>query len=532
MARYVAVGVVLFVVVAATGAPGSFADDEWCAHVAGGPSGEREVAVDLSAAHAAVRLFGPGTSFSASDPALADALDAPGALDGTGVAALERYAEALAAVCLVPTNNAGLQKARVEMSGQVAMVRPGIGPVLLPPGTRAVVVDLRGLPDTAGLREALENAVAPALRGQVLRPGRRVRSHNGLTYRSTNAYSNNLMIRAGAALPALGTADLPLALITGRTMPPEAVEIAGTLRLANRAWLVGEDLFAAVAETQWQGVGGGPAMRQADAPETPGKRRGLGRWGLASRAADLLTGAGRWPDRLPADEPAGALDVVIASLPGRGGPPALALAAPARPPIERFGDPYEEIQPLSGRLGDVRAALLIAHGMARAFFTYFDVVGDRIDPRLMEVLANVGQVPPPSRTAFRDHLRRFAESLQDGHVYVVGYVPVRHAGAFPVFIDQVSGEPVIGRSLMPGVNAGDTIVSFDGRPVADLYAREFPLVSAATDGWRFVRATDEALVFLDHPTEIGLRDPQGALRTVIVDPAPSPAQWPLSLIHI
>ena len=44
----------------------------------------RITSVDLSAAHAGVRLYGPEGSFTVVDQALADALEAPDALDGSG----------------------------------------------------------------------------------------------------------------------------------------------------------------------------------------------------------------------------------------------------------------------------------------------------------------------------------------------------------------------------------------------------------------------------------------------------------------
>lgn len=517
MTRSVMVAVVL-VFGSAIGSAGVRADDEWCAHIAGGPSGEHEVPIDLAAAHAAVRLYAPAVTFSSSDPALADALDAPDALDGSGLAALQRYAEALGAVCLVPTDNGGLQKARVELSGAVAVVHPGIGPVVLPVGSQAVILDLRGLPQAKGLRQALDNAVAPALRGQVMGPSRRVRFHKGLTF-DFPIYLNTTIIRPAQALPALGDRDLPLAILTGRAMPPEAVEVAGALRLANRAWLVGEDLFPAVAETQWQGVGAGPAMRPTEVPEAPGKRRGLGRWGLAYRAADLMNGGNRWPDRIPADEALGSIDTLAGSLPGRGAPPMRAQVAPDRPPITFLTRPNLDRPAVSQRLGDARAALLVAHGMLRTFFTYFDEVGDGIDRRLMEVLGSLGRTPPASRSVILDQLGRFTEVLQDGHVLVQDLAAAPPAGVIPAYFDWLDGEPVVAASLSPDLHPGDTLVALGGEPISDLYARVAPLTSAATDGWRHAKVSFIDLDFLDGPTVAMFRDPGGTLRSVTIAPA-------------
>src|SRR5262245_51285350 len=93
--------------------PAAAADEEWCAHVAGGPSGTRPLPVDLSAAHVGVRLFGPEGSCTLVDQMLADALETPDALQGAGAAALGTYAASLESVCLVAGDNRPFPKASV-----------------------------------------------------------------------------------------------------------------------------------------------------------------------------------------------------------------------------------------------------------------------------------------------------------------------------------------------------------------------------------------------------------------------------------
>jgi len=502
------------------------ADDDWCSRVWGGPSGSGDLAVDLSAAHAAVRFFGTSGGASAVDQALAAALDAPDALKGSGLAALEAYATALNDVCLVATDNGGLQRARVEMIGGVALVHPGTGTVTLPAGTVAVAIDLRHLPPDEGLRPALEAAVAPVLARAVPRPSRRIREHHGMTdeiFTASNVYSNTVIASPQSPVPASGAADLPLALLTGWTMPPEAVEFAGALRMARRAWLVGEDLLAAVAESRWQGVGGqegGP--RRIDPPNTPGKRRGLGRWGLAFRTADLTANGVRWPDRIPADvataDPVGALT----ALPGWGQPPAF-MPGPADRSLVHALDTFDDVQPATLRRGDLRAALVVAHGAARLFSPFIAEVGPAVDARLGEALGSIPEPPPTDRRQAGDLLRRFGQALADGHVVVAHAPGAGDHGVLPLFIEQSGGEPLVIRSAVPGILPGDMLLAIDGEAMAERYARAATLVSAATDQDRFVKGTELAVHDLPAPAVVEVRDHLGTTHAIDVVPSPYPA---------
>lgn len=151
--------------------PTTTGGDDWCAQTAPGSPGTRGAAVDLSAAHATAREFSVASPYGPSDSALAEALDGADAL-GTGLStATAAYADALDDVCQLPATAATLSPAQVQSSNRVARVTPGTGPVVLPPDTEIVVVDLRGLPAVAGLRTALERAVSPALARRRSSPG-------------------------------------------------------------------------------------------------------------------------------------------------------------------------------------------------------------------------------------------------------------------------------------------------------------------------------------------------------------------------
>jgi len=478
---------------------GAQVSDDWCARVMGGPAGAQALAVDLSLAHAEIRFFGFAKEYRDVDQALAEALTPADAL--TSSRGLERYAELLESVCFVAANNTSLGPARVESIGTIALITPGTGTITLPTGTTAVAVDLRGLPSVGELRTALEAAVALALKQPVPRAVHRVRKHTGMTdeyFTRESVYSNEVVGLQQDPIPGRGNTDLPLIFLTGPRMAPEAAELAGTLRFARRAWIVGEDVPAAVAEARW---------------------RGIGEAGLVYRRVELFQEGSRWPDVIRADRRMGDLAQILPELARESAPRTFITGENARTKLLQM-TPFGKRQPNTLRLGDLRAALIVAHGATRLFFPYFHVVGDRIDERLLEVLTTVEQTTPLNRKAVRNLLRRFGEALRDGHNFVLDLRPDYEFGLFPVKLDQIGGEPVVRRSLVPEVKPGDTIISIDGQPAAEWYAQEYRRTSAATDGYRFELASHEFLYGIEKPTEFGLRDLDGMTRTVVIQPQP------------
>src|SRR5262249_25581533 len=156
---------------------------------------------------------------------------------------------------------------------------------------------------------------------------------------------------------------------------------------------------------------------------------------------------GRWPDRIAADVATSDPVAALGDLARRGTPPEILRDVATRPPVV-IQPRFLEVQPTTSRLGDARAAVMVAHGAMRLFFTYFDVVGDRIDDRLLEVLGSIGTAAPAPVQGIYDALRRFGEALHDGHVYIEYYSdsPQRSGGLLPVYTAEVGGEPVVVRS--------------------------------------------------------------------------------------
>ena len=428
-------------------------EDNWCDRVIGGPAGT-SFPVDFSAAHAGVRFFGVQSKYSVADQALASALDDPAALTTGGLAALQSYSVSLAGVCVAPASAASLSPAQVISFGDLAFVRPGTGSVTLPSNTSIVVIDLRDLPAVDGLRSALEAAVSPALKNAVKRPIRVVREHRGMTDEvniTPNVYSNQLAELTQADIPATGQGGqtLTLAVLTGLRMAPEAAEFAGSLRIARKAWLLGQDIFSSVAESRWRGVG-------TDAQTGSG---------LAYRVADLVDPPhSRWPDVIPADVRADnpSLDDLSRILRGLGSPGQV-NGAVTRPALQQVAA-FHDIQPATFRLGDARAQLVILHGALRLFFPYFPVVGDNIDPRLLETLASLPSGPTVDRLVTWKVLRRFAEVIHDGHVVWRNFDGVLFTGGLGVVLEPSGTEAIVRYSSTPALLKGDTLTSIGGMP--------------------------------------------------------------------
>lgn len=100
--------------------------------------------------------------------------------------------------------------------------------------------------------------------------------------------------------------------------------------------------------------------------------------------------------------------------------------------------------------------MLTVHGTMRLFYTCFDVVGDPSDERLFEVLDGVGE---DDRRAFTERLGRHGEALHDGHCSFWSAEHEGFLGYVGVQIDHLDGVPIIQRSKVEGIEAGDRRVS-------------------------------------------------------------------------
>jgi hypothetical protein len=588
----------------------------WGERAAGGPAGLLDPRVDLSAAHALVREFSVDSAFATSDAALASALDDDRSLTHSGLPkALDRYAAQLSDVQVLQAGPAAIGSAEIRMVGQVAVIRPGHGSIALPPQTRVVAVDLRNLPAIDELEAILPRMVAPAMKEPVPQPPRVVRTHDGPVDEvliENSVYSTGVTVEQPAPLPATGERDLPIVLLTGRRIAPQAAAFAAALRAARRAWIAGESVPLSVAESSWRGVGDrGLAVRTSmmvnvtgPAPEVltgrlpvPGSSfeynftvsgtdttsldisldgpdgadldlyllydvNGNGvieydgpefvAWSLTAspdetvRLAPVRPGlyqvvvygfsvpaggapftlsvrrtvVAPLPDEIPADLPvklAGLPDYLrLAQQVSGVTPPPVSGAALRTAPAAI--DPFGTQHPVANGRGELRAGLLIAHGVVRLFYRYFPVVGDTIDERLLETLAAANAHDGVDRIAFWRILRRFGEALRDGHQFVFSNVRLADT-VLPLWLEHVDGRPVVRRSRVADIHPGDTIVALEGRPIEEVYAEELARTSAATPGYRLDIA-DRYIYRMSSPLTLTLQDPTGLRRTVIAAPQP------------
>jgi hypothetical protein len=488
--------------------PLDIAGDALCARtIAGSPSADAMV-VGLARLHALRRFFGVHGSYREIDERLVAALGRVDALTTSLSQVLAIYVGDDDNACTIAASfNTMLGEAKVTMVGDVALIRPGVGSVKIPERARALVVDLGNLPNVPELRAALARAVRPALDGEPRWLSRSVRQHLGMTdevVSEGNVYKNSVIDVPGEILVGDPTVDelasLPMALLTDARMPPAAAEIAALLRLDQRAWLFGADVLASVAEAQWVAV--------ADR-------------GALVRVSDMTINGARIPDVVHADDGGSDMAALISALPTRGAPSPTHWGAASRRrmiPMTPFGDGH---MPSSG-LGEARAALVMAHGAARMFFPYFEVVGDDIDARLGETLASLDGVRL-DRALVRLQLRRFAEVLSDGDALVLDLAgTIDPDGLIPVVVEHIDGEPVVRRSLDEQLSPGDIIVAIDGVAMSAFYAKALASTSAASDGYRLSVAS-RRWRRVAAPVVVSTRDADGAFHETVIAPSPMSA---------
>ncbi|MCP3057435.1 S41 family peptidase [Myxococcus sp. K38C18041901] len=483
--------------------------EQWCDFGRAGPAATQPAPVAMSAAHGQVRFFGVGPSYTDADLSLVMALS------GSTVDWAEttrHYASTMEGVCALDVSSKPLPRARVLTVGPVAFIRPGTGELRIPRHARAAIIDLRGLPAAPGLEEALARAIGALSTTPVERLSGIVRSYVGMMDETTylNVYGNYIDLVTHAPHAATGQAQLPVALLTEPALAPATARFAADLRMTRRAWLIGAPIHAAVAESRWMPV----STR-----------------GLLVRTTRLEDAQGPIPEVIPADLSLATLGLSALgteALPSEqslqltswlGEPPAVDRTAPVvrNAPPERI--PLEAIPPIDASSAIARANLLILHGATRLFYPYFDVVGDGIDGRLMETLAQVDATPVTEREPIRRLLLRFNEVLKDGHGFVTLYGAPPPAGFFPVALEEVQGQPIIRRSALPALQPGDTLVSINGQPMSAWLAEEMAHASAATPGYLHDVAIRRLLI-MNAALDVGLRGADGTPRVVQVQPQP------------
>lgn len=502
------VGPVLMLGTGCNSTPPPLKASAWCDNVQGGAPGTGDVLAALGQAHARVRFFGAQANTPMADAALVGALKAAGPIAGESTTEvgpnlkklLASYAASLPNVCVVTADARALPVASVEMRKSVAIIHPGTGPVTLPAGLKAIAVDLRNLPSTNDLPGAIDAAFRAALRGTISLPTRVVRENDGLPDEAFGAgapFSNQLTPLVPKDFTGLWGTRVPLAVLTGARITPYAAEWAFNLRYQRKAWLFGENVDAATAESAWSAVGS---------------------VGVAFRGSELGKSA-RWPDYMPTDRPTKELSAALDGLSGLSTPTAVSADIPsARDPL-RSQDATTAPFDNTFDVHRARAALLVAQGTAQLFFPLFDVVGNSIDAVMRTGMADLEGSANLTREQVMTALGRMTVALKDAGAYP-GDLVTAAAGVLPLSFDLVGPDLVVTRSSLATIKAGDILTAWNGLPMAQVLATELEVTSAATEPYRTLKAM-RRLSFLNASVHLAFRSPEGA--GYELDVAPQPA---------
>ncbi|MEM9074420.1 MAG: S41 family peptidase [Myxococcota bacterium] len=475
-----------------------------CVRVLGGPIVDAPLSAAIARAHATARYFRLDGRATLADEALIDGLTRFGVEER----ALTPYAAALSDVCLVESR-AETTRTEVRDEGWAFVLRPGDEAAAIPDGV-PVVLDLRSLSGAetwADLRASLGGLVDVA-------PFRHsVRRFSGHVAEFNDAPGRDVYSTDGGFYdpePIEGDAR-PLVVITGEALTPLAAELALTLRLQGKAWLVGEDVLTSVAEMHWESVATQGVMVHSH------------------QLIDRNT-LERIPDRIPADvrtrQPLRAAERLLES----GAPPPIVTVT-----LPNTRASFEHIEPtLDVHTADVsrerlQAGLLIAHGALKRFFPYFDVVPDNLDDALTRSLSELEELDLGDREASARLFRRFLSALDDGHGFVFDRgVEAPEAKFLPIGMRFVGDQLLVVGSDDERIVPGDEVLSIGGERTADLYARFSQEVSAASHGYRRDLAV-RRMARASGPTEVEVHVPGDEARRVVLEPTSQEAWLAVSL---
>lgn len=469
-------------------------DPDVCSHLRGGPAGTGSPAADLGRAHALIRYFGVDSDTRKADARLVDALDT--AAPSTESAVIE-YGRRSLGTCVTSAEPSTLGAATVTLENDIAILTPGSGVLpAIPLTAKAVAIDVRTLPETAPARAAVIDALTATIGGEVVLARIEERRCNGqpdevnrFVARDSEQYDCILHIHE-ERMVAHGR-GLPLAILTGPRLTPLAAWVAVTARAEVGAWLVGENVPTALAESRWVGIGN---------------------VGTAVRTGRLVAEAGTpLPDIVPADYRNPDARAALRNVMWRSARTPLRGAAD-RAPITSLIRPSDWTPP-STRVGDGRAALLTAYAATRTFFPYTAEIDDVLDARLDESLAILEAGPTADRSTVRKALRRFSEALHDGHAWVYDDRTMALWGS-PAALLPIGNALVVAVSSVSEVKRGDLVLSQNGTSAATWMEEATKYASGSPHNVRAGIA--ERLVQAGVPIEI--RRPNGVTQTITISP--------------
>lgn len=481
---------------------------ESCAHLAGMEASPepRAAALQWSDAHRLARFFGDVESPFAADAALIRALGGasaqaiPVSADAWG-----SYAVALGHSCHVDVWP--VPSASAPTIAEVTVLRPGAA---VERRSERVVLDLRGVPEGPTLREFLRRAASVLLSAQPTTLRATLREHSGmrdeafspLVLGNENAYASALVDQPVPPWMGAASADATLAILTGDRIAPSAARFAIALRAQRRAAIIGAPIALEVAEMDMVVAGAG---------------------GFATRTMRISTQNADIADTLGADYPATRLDEYAAAmrtftLPSS--PPSSADAT--RTDIAAFA-PMTHVQ-VNARTEEARiGALIVAHGAAKEFFPYWDVVRRDIDERLATAIALPApemRTPTSSALYMSSSLRWLSNALEDSHGFVWMLSNRVSDGriALDLLLDETrAGDAFVRVSRTPAFQVGDVIVSLDGVPAATAAQRAAEYMASSRSS--LVRNRNTAFSAVTPGSVLRVRSTSGAERDVTVTTA-------------
>ena len=461
----------------------------WCDASLGGVAGTRALAVDFSRAHVGRNLFGPSGDWLKNDGTLTELLSEDASVNSS---LLNSYADSFEGVCALGANTKSEREAMVKMQEGFAVITPGSDIPVIPEEASAIVIDATDLHAS----DSLMLAASTAFSEDLLLATRRMREMQGFPAQEGEwTHYEARTTEKQIVLKAKGSVDLPLYVLTSARLTPEAATTIGGLKLLGKVIVIGHPVSSAVAESTWTGI----------------KDKGL-LW----RSSSLSTVNKIWPDFVEADFPAKEPLFLLDQLASIQREP-LATKESTRSTLEPYNRLLGEPSTTLGRK-ELRAALLISHGVFDWFYSYYDLVGRSIEESLESSLVEVDTIDDSIRLNLTHLYGRFIHHLHDGH----GYYSDWGTSEFPdgymnIQLQQVNGEPMVRVSQHAGLNAGDVITHINGGSSDQWFEEAMKRYSAATQGWRWVMASDE-LLSMYSSMELTLRDPDGVTRTEIIVP--------------
>ena len=459
----------------------------WCDASLGKEAGTRTVIQDFAHLHGGFNLFGPAANWLENNHSLSNLLKEHSDFSPTF---FEVYANQYDSMCYLPANTNQSIESSIDTFDSVVFVRLGTTDVSIPEQAETVVLDLSNADSESNLKGVLKQVLDSNITYAEQETRRFLgfpSQDDGWSHYEVENTKKSLSLSVDAG------ETRRLFFITPQRLIPEHARIVAGLRLKGLAGIFGYNVFAATAESSWEGI------------ETDG---------IMWRSSSLYTNDQQWPDVIPADSGVTDTEEIVQAVDGidyTTQVPSVVNREPYLNYNRDAGEPEEKLD-----TSDMQSALIVAYGILDWFYPYFHIVGRELDDAFVQEFENVSSLIDGDRQGFMNSMGRFMHSIYDGHGFYSDWASTDWPdGHLIVQIQQVNEEAVVRDSAHPGLNAGDTIISVDGVPADEWYEEAMSRYSATSYGYRFVLATDELKEVYGTKT-LGLRDPQGNEREEVL----------------